>query len=55
MEMLWPVARSTSLPSRAPKANLSPPTWSRQRGETILLTYDNGDGQGGEADDGEAA
>jgi hypothetical protein len=54
MEMPWPVARSSSSPSRAPKANPSLRTRPRQRGETVLLTYSNGDGRG-EDDDGEAA
>jgi hypothetical protein len=45
-EAPWLAARSSGSPFRAPKANPSPSTRSRQRGETILLTYSNGDGQG---------
>jgi hypothetical protein len=46
MEVPWPAARSSSLPFRAPKANSSPPMWTRQRDGTILLTYGNEDGRG---------
>jgi hypothetical protein len=53
-EVPWLAARSSSSLFRAPKSNPSPSTRSRQRGETILLTYDNGDGWG-KADDGEVA
>jgi hypothetical protein len=45
-EAPWLAARSSGSPFRAPKANPSPSTRSRQRGETILLTYSNGDGRG---------
>jgi hypothetical protein len=53
-EAPWLAARSSSSPFTAPKANPSPSTRSRQRGETILLTYGNRDGRG-KADDGEVA
>jgi hypothetical protein len=53
-EVPWLAARSSSSPSMAPKANLSPLTQSRQRGETILLTYGNEDWRG-KADNGETA
>jgi hypothetical protein len=46
MEVPLPAARSSSLPSSAPKANSSLPTQTRQQGGMILLTYDNKDGQG---------
>jgi hypothetical protein len=36
---------SSSSLSRAPKPNPIPPTCSRQRGETVLLTFGNGNGQ----------
>jgi hypothetical protein len=55
LEAPWLAARSSSSPSRAPKANPFPPTQSRQRGEMILLTYGIDDGEMARANLGDGA
>jgi hypothetical protein len=54
IEVPWPVARISTSLSREPKAIPSLPTQPRQQGETVFLTYHDGDGWG-EADDSDAA